>query len=1135
MSLTTSRYATHFPNLGFQGSRSAVAPIAEANVSPTSPFTDKNFVAVKIPDGTNRTVLIPFEEQQGAVRIAQKDGKVITVFMPATSPLSAPALADRVSRLIATGQLDITNMMNANALAHGTQRVIGLQGVGLSVATNNAGIDPIADKSIEKGGSVFVTTQEKTMLAAAGLQFSTGVGDYWAVGFDTNSVLVKGFEAAVGFLLKKMKIPAPAVAKLKDLIQKLEKIAGGPTGQVLRFELNGSFLAALHPDPKVREEAQSASGQLHIKFSPVAAATPDKIFAAIDFYGGALAIIEPRLSQAIFNLKKDITLKGDLKPGASTVSKIIYNEFINTMHWDSQASPAPTPRKKGFSQRPLNLFDSRISINWYRWATKNDPDVRLGRMYVPLGFPEKFNAYLEGLGKPSATGQPSKLKKFFSKFSVATAPYISYRLGFKNGLPNYFNIVTGAGGLLLASPQTTENTRARKPFFFPGFYVSFKLSLEDAKKFVATNGGWAFPMSVNGRTRLVEVPKDIVEKFQSFFGLSLSPSKEKSTESGKSKEAITFDQFVLENILSGVSPELLKAAESALKYAELPLEVLSNPKLQDALEDISTITSITGITAKTYPPAAPLTALFSSIIVFGGRNSRNELETFYQERFLPTLIDAKEAGVLKQMASLFKSIQRLGEIDIKNFKGIGYSPAVYGEKEEAIKAAFSLFDRSIKKAISEGKLDPVAFYAALKVSLNSGDITESTLAALFLENRSLPGGTSQIRLVVNSGTAGVQSAVVPINDFELSNYFEKFKGTEQARRLSPDVKSYLGEIAKVETKFLGAGLTQLSTTATQAEIRIANAIVEPSSDGTKNTANTRSVLELFTNTTRPNEAATIEAMGGILRRLASSANSAFSLSTITDELLKLAKSDGSPKIVGAAKELLKSGLFRTVGILQNLNEASAKKLRYVDLFVRPETPSIAANLVDLYLSNGGTSFGVAAAFLKAKPVGTFFKSTDYLPASAQALIKTYSTIFASFSSNGTLDNKSSMKRFVQAALENPSSLDRLIGEYRQLYLESISGGRNRATGFRDSAGVTISPSELARLDAKATAFVNTRLLNAAKYLIKLDLRTNLLSRELQEAIENGFRLGLKFETRRPPGYDAYFNNGSKSAAIELAQ
>jgi hypothetical protein len=140
-----------------------------------------------------------------------------------------------------------------------------------------------------------------------------------------------------------------------------------------------------------------------------------------------------------------------------------------------------------------------------------------------------------------------------------------------------------------------------------------------------------------------------------------------------------------------------------------------------------------------------------------------------------------------------------------------------------------------------------------------------------------------------------------------------------------------------------------------------------------------------------------------------------------------------------------------------------------------------------------------------------------LPTSIDILLKTYGAIFSDFDHSGTAIKKSSIKGFVVAALQNPSLLDSKIEEDRQLYLESISNGRNRADGFRDRAGNAIRTGELAILLAKADAFVNARLLYAANTLIKMEIRTTLLSNQLKKATETAFRLGFKFETPEPPG------------------
>jgi hypothetical protein len=1112
----TSPLAAYGPNATvpqFVNQANTATSIRLTTLEPTSPFDNQTLLAVNFPSNRAATALVPYEVVDSVVRLSQRDGKIVSFRLPQGSNLLSSAIADKVTQLIAWGKFDASGLTSSIA-AHGAEQKLQTP-------------SSVVSKSIDgKDLKILLTSDERTRLAAAGLQLSGGVGDYWAVGFDTNSVLVKGFEAAVGFLLKKLGVPATAIAKLQALIKKLEDLAGGPTGEVLRFELNGSFIAALSPDPEARHAAQSASGQLHIKFSPVA---PNRLFGTIDFFSKVFGAIDPELGAAVTNLKNDITSDGKLKANASFRSRMLYETLVDLK------SPKSAIETRIYKQGPWKLFDSRISINWYRWITANDPDVRIGRMYVPLGFPEKANAYLERLGNSGSTGSPSKIKQFFSKFSTAFAPYFSYRLGLKNGLPNNFQIVMGAGGLLLPSSQASENTKARKPFFFPGFYVSFKLSIEDVKQLVPANGGWAFPVSVNGKKQLVILPQEIIDQLQKFFGVTLPSPGEKSTDKLATGSAISFEEFVLQNMLNGVSPEFIESAKSALKYAELPLEVLNNPKLQDAIEDISTISSISGITLKVFPPAAPIATLLSAIVVFGGRNSKNEFEKFYQEQFLLNLNEPKEPGVLNQMVALFKSIQSLGEIDITNFRGIGPSPAVYGDIEAAIKSMFSLFERAIERAIAEGKLDPVAFYTALRNALNSDDITLRTLAGLFLENRTLGSGPNYIRIVVPSRTEGVQSAVVAINDFKLSNYFIQFKDKEQTQRIVPDLAEYSGIVAKKRANFAGPGLTLFGGAADKAESRIVKMLLEQPSDGTKSAVDTRFVIDLFVNSSGLSEADAIEAIGGILRRLASEKGSQFSLETIARQLSELTKSDAHSKVSSVAKALLESGLFRTVNILLNLNEKNAKALRYSDLFARPETPAIASDLVNIYINNGGSSFGVASAFLKEKKQAAFFKDESNLPPSVAALIRAYSAIFASFNSRGVLDNKAPMMRFVLAALENPGSIGKLIEEYKQLYLETISNGRNRANGFRDRAGTLISPTELARLETKVDTFVATRFLAAAKILIKSDVRTTLLSNELKAGTERAFQLGFKFETPKPPGYDYFFNNGNQTPAIELSK
>jgi hypothetical protein len=725
---------------------------------------ETNAVAVSLAgQPPQQTALIPYTLKGGELVVYQADGKKNTVRVPEGSTLLPKSIADQIQSLISLRKFDPSNL-NSTTLVHGSEKKRHEASGGLNATSG-------ADK---------VTAAEVQLLAAAGIKVSVGVGDYWAIGIDTNAVLADSAQKLLKVTLRKLGISDANTEKLLTLIKKALALAtNGPASPVMRLELNGSFLLT-------SPAAQEASGNLHLKFSPVEASRFMKMLPQLEKFW---LWMNPESAGALAQLRKDLKPDGTLKPTATSASRAIYTIFVKKDENDTQRNngvqrpPNMVPKApaKLYNQGPWKQFDSRISISWYKWITKNDPNVRLAQMYVPLGAPEKLNDYLADLKPiPGGRGAIDRLRRIFSSTKGAMAPYVSPRFGLKDGIPNNVQLVFGAGPLVLSSENAPKKVQGLKPLFFPGFYIAVKLSVDEVKNMVRSEKGWIVPVSINGEKPVnVEIPFQIGTQMQSFFGMN--PAQAATVgKSSATASAVPAGTFIFQNVLKNIPESTLKQAEQLLKLAEIPIELMSNPKVADALEDIATVSSIVGITRQIYPPAAPLAGFLSGIIVLGGRNSKNELDSFYREKFLPNLTPVnKEANVLGDMVKVFKSLQRIGEVDIKNFKGIGYSPAVTDDKEKAIAAAFSLFDRAIKKGIDEGRIDPSKLYAALKAASSSDDVTLKTLAKIFLEKQDFQN-TNPTRLIVPSSAEGVQAAVVKFEGFSMTNYFERFKrGTQK--------------------------------------------------------------------------------------------------------------------------------------------------------------------------------------------------------------------------------------------------------------------------------------------------------------------------------------------------------------------
>jgi hypothetical protein len=723
-----------------------------------------NSVAVNLPGQPPlQTALIPYALGNGEIVFYQADGKKATIRVPDGSTMLPRSIADRIQSLISLRKFDPTGS-TATTLVHGSEKT-GVEASG----------GPNASSGVDK-----VTPEEAQLLAKAGIKVSVGVGDYWAVGIDTNAVLADSAQKLLKVMLRKFGMSDANTEKLLGLIKKALALAtNGPASPVLRLELNGSFLVT-------SSAAQEASGNLHLKFSPMG---PSRFMQMLPQLEKFWLWMNPESAGALAQLRKDLKPDGTLKPTANSASKAIYAIFVKKDEHDTQRNNGvPVPPNKDskapsklYNQGPWKQFDSRVSISWYKWITKNDPNVRLGQMYVPLGAPEKLNDYLADLKPiPGGRGALDRLRRILSSTKGAMAPYVSPRLGLKNGIPNYVQLVFGAGPLVLSSENAPKKVQGLKPLFFPGFYIAVKLSVDDVKNMVRSEKGWIVPVSINGEKPInVEIPFQIGAQMQSFFGMNPAEAATVSRSSATAS-AVPAGTFIFQNVLKNIPESTLKQAEQLLKLAKIPVELMNNPKVADALEDIATVSSIFETTRQIYPPAAPLAGFLSGIIALAGRRSKNELDSFYREKFLPNLSSInKEANILGDMVKVFKSLQRIGEVDIKNFKGVGYSPAMTDDKEKAIAAAFSLYDRAIKQGIDEGKIDPAKLYAALKAASSSDDVTLKTLAKLILEKRDFKN-TNPTRLIVPSGTEGVQAAVVKFEDFSLVNYFEHFKtGTKK--------------------------------------------------------------------------------------------------------------------------------------------------------------------------------------------------------------------------------------------------------------------------------------------------------------------------------------------------------------------
>jgi hypothetical protein len=172
----TTLLAAYGPNATvpqFVNQANAATSIQLTTLEPTSPFDNQTLLAVNFPGNRTAAALVPYEVVDSLVRLSQRDGKIVSFRLPQGSNLLSSAIADKVTQLIAWGKFNASGLTSSIA-AHGAEQKLQTP-------------SSVVSKSIDgKDLKILLTSDERTRLAAAGLQLSGGVGDYWAVGFDTN-------------------------------------------------------------------------------------------------------------------------------------------------------------------------------------------------------------------------------------------------------------------------------------------------------------------------------------------------------------------------------------------------------------------------------------------------------------------------------------------------------------------------------------------------------------------------------------------------------------------------------------------------------------------------------------------------------------------------------------------------------------------------------------------------------------------------------------------------------------------------------------------------------------------------------------------------------------------------------------
>lgn len=541
-------------------------------------------------------------------------------------------------------------------------------------------------------GASEMDLEAKANQIAAAIRLNGGVGEYFAIGIDVPDALTGGFSQLMGLVLRKLGVPPKAIAGVEKMLVEFAakgKAFGGMTGTIPRLEFNCSML----PD----SQAQEASGNFHIKFSPV---SYPEVQAQIVRYKAVLSALPNSeiAIDALSRLQAQIDRTGKLKPGTSPFLSSIYASIVKDANVPPPvAGPREAPKK--YNQGNLGLFDTRISFNWYKaFVSGKGPDIRLGRMYVAVGDPEKTNNLIlrnEGFGK---------------YLKILGAPYISPRLG----LDGSVQVVFGFGGLVVGSKNSLKPVQTNKAFIFPGFYVAAKLSFGENNTFVRVNTNTiAVRMNINGATVLVTVPPELFKTIETLIvgsdrQLKLSPMK-------SGEKLLDVNGVIAEFLVDKLPPEVIKLGGEIAQKSQEIAGAISTPLARDAA---TLLAGVMGYRAGPYVGTATTAAAIFEII---GNGYERAFDDFYGA-FNKRLSSGANAP------TVFADITRTIELLVKAYESaprnrFGSGGPNVGQLRLALAKVLTSYDSAIKKAASEGTLPGgmVGFYKELQSAASSSD------------------------------------------------------------------------------------------------------------------------------------------------------------------------------------------------------------------------------------------------------------------------------------------------------------------------------------------------------------------------------------------------------------------------------
>ena len=588
-----------------------------------------------------------------------------------------------------------TDSANTPKVSKQDKTFVNIQNSGNGSSPRNANASRVGDNqfyvTLASKASNISSEKQADQIASA-IRLQGGVGEYFAIGIDLPDVLTAGFSRVMGLALRKLGVPSKTIAGLEKMFIAFAakgKALGGSIGTIPRLEFNCSFL--------LDEKAQRASGNFHFKFSPV---SYPEVQAQIVKYKAALSIFPNTgtMIAALSKLQTQIDRAGKLKPGTSPLLSALYAGIVK----DANPSPpmqGPREAPKGLNQGPLGLFDSRLTVNWLKAFNGENPDIRLGRMYVAVGLPEKLNLLVarnEGLGRT---------------VKFATAPYVSPRVSIENGKPA-FQIVIGAGGLGLGSEDSFKALQTNKAFVFPGFYVVAKLSFGENNTFVRVNQNTVgVRMSINGTTVVVSLPPELFKSIENFIVGSDRQLKLSSLASGE--KFLDLNGVFTEFLTDKLPPELLKLGEKVVQQSKEVAGAINSPMVQD------TGILLAGVMGYQAGPVVGTITTGVAILDIIARGEGRAFDNFYNA-FTKRLAGGANAP------TVLADITRTMELLVSAYESIPVDRRgrdVVGQLRIAAFKTLSFYDAAIKKAASQGSLPGgiLRFYKELETAASSNN------------------------------------------------------------------------------------------------------------------------------------------------------------------------------------------------------------------------------------------------------------------------------------------------------------------------------------------------------------------------------------------------------------------------------